>query len=341
MKKKSFLYFVLCSWIVLAIVGIIGAETKDKKENKVEAAFEFSEDYSPDFSDELDGKYIREIFLWHRNDYTVYVECIRPRKSRFEKNILLVHGLTFSSHEFDVEYEDYSLVRRLADEGYAVWRLDITGYGLSEMVEDGFMPDTDYAADDINMVVENIVKTTGQDKIDILGWSWGTVTTSRFVKNNDEHINSIVLYAPLLTGVGDYEVKEPFTKIDWYFAVDDFQTKEDGNVDYDIMDPAVIGIYCSNCWCWDGDSSPNGGRRDICVPETEKLIDLDAIKKPTLIIYGDKDPYMNFKALDNVIDELPEGSRVEVIEGGAHSMMLEKPYHREFQDKIVDFLKSN
>ena len=84
-----------------------------------------------------------------------------------------------------------------------------------------------------------------------------------------------------------------------------------------------------------------GGRRDICVPETEKLIDLDAIKKPTLIIYGDKDPYMNFKALDNVIDELPEGSRVEVIEGGAHSMMLEKPYHREFQDKIVDFLKSN
>ena len=77
----------------------------------------------------------------------------------------------------------------------------------------------------------------------------------------------------------------------------------------------MIGIYCSNCWCWDGDSSPNGGRRDICVPETEKLIDLDAIKKPTLIIYGDKDPYMNFKALDNVIDELPEGSRVEVIEG--------------------------
>ena len=31
-----------------------------------------------------------------------------------------------------LDYQDYSLVRRLAGEGYAVWRIDIAGYRQSE-----------------------------------------------------------------------------------------------------------------------------------------------------------------------------------------------------------------
>jgi hypothetical protein len=34
--------------------------------------------------------------------------------------MLLVHGLTFSSHEFDLNYKDYSLARWLANQGYVV-----------------------------------------------------------------------------------------------------------------------------------------------------------------------------------------------------------------------------
>ena len=60
---------------------------------------------------------------------------------------MLMHGSTYSSHEFDVDYEDYSLVRRLAREGYTVWRLDIAGYGQSGEVKDGLMPDTAYVAE--------------------------------------------------------------------------------------------------------------------------------------------------------------------------------------------------
>ena len=53
-----------------------------------------------------------------------------------EKNILLIHGVTYSSHEFDINYKDYSLVRFLTGEGYAVWRLDIAGFGQSEEVDE-------------------------------------------------------------------------------------------------------------------------------------------------------------------------------------------------------------
>ena len=129
---------------------------------------------------------------------------------RKSSTVLLIHGVTYSSHEFDIDYKDYSLVRRLAREGYAVWRLDIAGFGQSGEVEDGFLPDSDYAAEDINAAVEEIVKESGDDKIDVLGWSWGTVTTGRFAADHPEHINRLVLYAPILSGIGEADITEPF-----------------------------------------------------------------------------------------------------------------------------------
>ena len=94
--------------------------------------------------------YSCEVVPLERNDVSLHLDCVKKDNTIPLKQILLVHGSSFSSHEFDVDYQDYSLVRRLAREGYAVWRIDIAGYGQSETVEDGFMPDTAYAAEDIN-----------------------------------------------------------------------------------------------------------------------------------------------------------------------------------------------
>jgi pimeloyl-ACP methyl ester carboxylesterase len=256
-----------------------------------------------------------------------------------DKNILLIHGVTYSSHEFDINYEDYSLVRRLAREGYGVWRLDIAGYGGSEAVSDGFLPDSDYAAEDINAAVEKIVSETGQDKIDILGWSWGTVTVSRFAAAHGDHIRKIVLYAPILSGIGAYEVTEAFHHNTWENAAGDFQKKEDGTFDYDIAEPVIIEMFCSSCWHYDGGQSPNGGRRDICVPGTVKLIDLTKLTAPTLVICGDKDPYLNYDLVDGALSSLPEGSALEKIEGGSHVVYIEKPYYQDFQNRLVNYLK--
>ena len=254
------------------------------------------------------------------------------------KNILLIHGVTYSSHEFDINYQDYSLVRALAREGYNVWRLDIAGFGQSGEVKNGFKPDSDYAAEDINAAVEKIVDVTGQDKIDVLGWSWGTVTVGRFAAKHGRHVNKVVLYAPIVSGIGDFEVAEPFHKNTWEHAADDFQKTGDGGFDYSVADPVVIEMFCSSCWHYDGESSPNGGRRDICVPETEKLFDMAAIKAPTLLIYGDSDPYLNYEMIEAERSKLPAGSSVEVIRGGSHVVCIEKPYYHEFQQKLFGFL---
>ena len=100
----------------------------------------------------------------------------------------------------------------------------------------------------------------------------------------------------------------------------------------------MIELFCSSCWHYDGESSPNGGRRDICVDSSEKLIDLSAITVPTFIVCGDKDPYLNFDLVRSAGELLPQGSETKIIPGGAHAIMYEKPYYREFQSAVKQFL---
>ena len=273
-----------------------------------------------------------------RNGIDLHLDRMSVTGTDPERNILLVHGVTYSSHEFDIDYEDYSLVRFLAREGYAVWRLDIAGFGQSEEVENGFLPDSDYAAEDIRAAVEKICDVSGQDQIDLLGWSWGTVTTGRFVAGHPEHIHRLVLYAPILSGIGEAEVTEPFHHNTWEHAADDFQKKEDGTIDDSTADPVVVELMCSGSWHYDKESSPNGGRRDICVDKAQTLIDLKKITVPTLVICGDKDPYLDYDRVNAVLDDLPDGSALEVIGGASHVAYIEKPYYRDFQNRLIGFL---
>ena len=94
-------------------------------------------------ADQSERAYDYAVLPLERNGYKLHFDCMKRAGASPKKNILLVHGLTYSSHEFDVNYGDYSLVRFLADQGYAVWRLDVAGYGQSRAVEDGFLPNSD------------------------------------------------------------------------------------------------------------------------------------------------------------------------------------------------------
>lgn len=333
MKKKIAI-------LLLSVMMFSLSACTPQQENKTETSASIQTDSSavPAENSESEISYTKTAYPLSRNGIELHLDCTVADGTKPEKNILLTHGVTYSSHEFDVDYKDYSLVRFLAGQGYAVWKLDIAGFGQSGEVKDGFMPDSDYAAEDINAAVEKIVSESGSDKIDILGWSWGTVTASRFAAKHQEHIDRLVLYAPILSGLGKYEVNEPFHHNDWEHAADDFQRSADGSFDLSITEPEMIEMFCSSCWHYDKESSPNGGRRDICVDKSEKLIDLSKITVPTLVICGSNDPYLNFELVNDSTKALPEGSELEIIEGGAHVIMYEKPYYKEFQNKLSEFL---
>ena len=284
-------------------------------------------------------KYTQTVCLLERNGTALHLSQTLLSGTQPEKQILLVHGVTYSSHEFDIDYQDYSLVRRLARNGYGVWQLDIAGFGRSENVENGLMVDSAYAAEDIHAAAEKIIRETGQEKIDVLGWSWGTVTVSRFAAAHPEMIDRLILYAPILCGIGDDEVTEPFHHNTWEHAADDFQRCPDGSFDESVTDPTVLELFCSSCWHYDGESSPNGGRREICVDPSVQLINLTKISNPTLVICGDQDPYLDYHLVNRCLDDLPDGSALEMIPGGAHVVFMEKPYYHDFQERLLRFLQ--
>lgn len=142
-----------------------------------------------------------------------------------------------------------------------------------------------------------------------------------------------------MVGLGAAEVKVPFNHNTWLHAAGDFQTTKDGAIDYSIVDPQVVAVFQSNCWRYDKDSSPNGGRRDLLVSAETPLIDPASIQVPTLVIGGDKDPYLNLDSMRAAMDKLPSGSKLEIMPGAAHAMMMEKPYYKEFRQKVVEFLE--
>ena len=275
-----------------------------------------------------------------RNHVRLHLERYVEQNGQVKKPILFVHGLTFSSHEFDVDYKDYSLAKYFAKHNFEVWLLDIAGYGNSAAVKDGFMPDSDYASEDIAAAVKLILERNNLASLDILGWSWGTVTSGRFAAKHPEMVHRLVLYAPIVAGLGEQEVKEPFNKNTWEGAASDFQRKADGSIDFDIVEKPVASTYIDNAWHYDKDTSPNGGRRDLLVGRSARLIPTERIKAPVLIIAGSKDQYVSPDLCDEAYRTLPnkKDSKLLIVDGAAHAMLMERPYYKLFRERVLSFL---
>ncbi|MBQ9615264.1 MAG: alpha/beta hydrolase [Selenomonadaceae bacterium] len=284
---------------------------------------------------------LREAVPLERNEVPLHLERYVEQDGKTKQPILFVHGVTFSSHEFDVDYKDYSLARYFAKHGFEVWLLDIAGFGKSGSVKDGFMPNSDYAAEDIAAAVRCILERNQISSMDILGWSWGTVTSGRFAAKHPEMVRRLVLYAPIVAGLGAQDVKEPFHKNTWGSAVSDFQRKVDGSIDFDIVEKPVASTYIDNAWHYDRDKSPNGGRRDLLVSKSIRLIPTESIKAPVLIISGSKDPYVSADLCEEAYKTLPnqKDSQLVIVNGAAHAMLMERPYYRIFREQIMKFLE--
>lgn len=119
--------------------------------------------------------------------------------------VLLVHGATFGASLFDLPLPGYSLLSRLASVGRVVYAVDIRGYGNS--LQGKVMaarPEAnppfarvDVAVADIGAAVDFILAREETDRLDLIGFSWGTVTAARYAGEHPSRIRRLVLYAPL------------------------------------------------------------------------------------------------------------------------------------------------
>jgi pimeloyl-ACP methyl ester carboxylesterase len=140
------------------------------------------------------------IEIYVRNKRPADVTTFRP-----ERTVLYVHGATYpASTAFDLQLDGMSWMDYIAARGYDVYLLDLRGYGKStrpkEMSED---PNTnppivrgDTAVKDIGTVVDFILARGNIPRLNLIGWSWGTVTMSTYTTQNPGKVERLILYAP-------------------------------------------------------------------------------------------------------------------------------------------------
>jgi len=288
-----------------------------------------------------------------------------------EKIVLFVHGATYSSVPgFDIPLPGYSWMDYLAQRGYVAYCLDIRGYGGSTRPPEMDQPPSanppivraEVAIKDITAAVEYIRKKHEVDKINLLGWSWGTVTTGMYTSRHNEKVNKLILFAPV------YSVKHPaaqrfedpvnpgqpnlkigayrFTKAEdavkrWLTSV-----KSADWIDPQARETWVKLILESDPTSWQRTPpslrSPNGVLVDIYYIFTERPIyEASQIKVPVLILRGDADTESLDADARGLFQKLTSApyKRYVLIGDGTHFINAEKNRWQLFQESLL-FLDS-
>jgi len=270
-----------------------------------------------------DGKPLK-IYLWEKRLKDLDVKQFAAAG----RVVLLAHGATISGRvDFDLHIPEtgltYSLMDYLAERGFDVFSIDYQNYGRSDHHECGLCVTTQVAANDINAAADYIRTLRGVDRVHLLGWSWGAVTTGLFTMKHPHKVKRLVLFAPPVWHT--LREKPPTTE---------FRTgTEEGYkklFEPDATEPGVAEAFAKEAMKWDP-KSPNGVLMDLRV--RMPILDPRQITAPVMIIMGDLDSLtpITQKELPDFFADLSNTDKQFIIMPGAgHALHLQKPRLRFF-----------
>lgn len=264
--------------------------------------------------------------------------------------VLCVHGATFSGRIFDIPHPGVNWLEELAAAGFSAYALDIRGYGLSKPA--AFPAGRAYATGteaiaDITDAVDWIAQHHGGAPISLMGWSWGTLTTARYViAQSAARIRALVLYAPIFAEhnqdwidmLADPRDPAQLRQLDAWRAV----SLADTRVRWDAQLPpgadwraetvlaALVGASLHDdapnaAELPDMFRVPNGTFADLWRSfNGHALYDPAAITCPTLLVRGMQDPTSTRTDALALLDRLGASDRSYIeIAGGTHFINAE------------------
>jgi len=285
--------------------------------------------------------------------------------------VLLVHGATFGATLFDLPLPGYSLISRLAGMGRAAYAIDVRGFGnsLNGTVMDA-PPEAHApfarlgaAVSDIGAAVDLILEREGSDAVDLVGFSWGTVTGARFAAENPERVARLALYAPLcgevntmwldritdpddrhrlVPGIGAYRL---ITKADVTQRWDaDLATDDPGRYRENGLPEIVFGTFAAldprtRSQVPPAFRCPAGPLADlVSVFNGRPLYDPGRLTMPTLLVRGADDTTATDSDARRLLSAVaaPE-KHYHVVAPGSHFLLLEKN-RSQLYERLVDFL---
>ena len=163
-----------------------------------------------DSASAVDAKLVMEEFMVPAADpgISLYVRNKHPEgvnRFRGDKIVLFVHGATYPAETaFDLKLGGLSWMEYIAQRGYDVYLVDVRGYGRSTRPPEMDQPAqdnapivrTETAVKDVSAAADFIRKRRAVDRINVMGWSWGTTIMGWYTTRNNDKVNKLVLYAP-------------------------------------------------------------------------------------------------------------------------------------------------
>ncbi len=298
------------------------------------------------------------ISIYVRNKHPANLKTVRS-----DRVLLYVHGATYPAETaFDLELNGLSWMDYIARHGYDVYLVDVRGYGKSTRPPQMDQPPqqnepiarTEAAVRDVGTAVDFILKRRAVPKLDLLGWSWGTVTMGWYTTQHNERVQKLVLLAPLWLSdspravttarLGAYRtVTRAAAKARWLAGVPadkqadlipagwfdtwadaTFATDPVGNAQTPAVLRAPNGVMADNQDYW--------GRGTA-------LYDPADIRVPTLLAHAEWDadlPSSMFYAYFAKLVHTPYKRAVQIGEG-THSVLMEKNRMQLFEE-VQQFL---
>lgn len=292
----------------------------------------------------------------------IYVRNKRPAGATvFDRahTLVFVHGATYpASAAFDLELGGFSWMDYITRRGYDVYLLDLPGYGRSSRPPQMNAPaqdtppfeDTEQAVADLGVVVAYVLKTRGLDRLDVMGWSWGTAIAAGFAAANPDKVNRLVLYAPLWVLQAPPVISAGEGKLGAYRTV----TKEAALKRWlngvpedkrtDLIPPGWFDQWANAVWATDPVGAeqnppvvraPNGVLLDVTRywREGKPTWDPAKITVPILLVQAEWDhdtpPYMS-QALFPLLTHAP-WKQYALLGEGTHTIIMEKNRMQLFQ----------
>jgi len=289
-----------------------------------------------------------------------------------DRILLYVHGATYPSETaFDLPIEGASMMDLIAARGYDVYLVDIRGYGRSTRPPEMSAPpeanqpivSTDVAVRDFGAAVDHVLKRRGVDRINLMGWSWGTAIAGTYTAEHNDKVHRLVLFAPLWIfrkdaviapapeakgknppALGAYRlVSKEVAKARWLEGVPDDKKAS-------LIPPGVFEAWIEATWATDPDATkhnppmlraPNGVIADALATWTAGKAPYDPgkITVPTFLIHAEWDfdlPSYQAREYFAALTNTPYKRLVEIGEG-THTVMLEKNRMQFFRE-IMGFL---
>ena len=246
--------------------------------------------------------------------------------------VLLVHGRTWSARpDFDlqVEGEDLSLMDGLVDEGYAVYAIDMRGYGKTPRDPSGWLT-PNRAADDIAQTLVWITKQRDwAAKPHLFGWSMGSTISQLAVQRHPRLVSSLTLFGYWR----DVDVELP---ADAPGIAPLMQQNKAEAAASDFITPGSISQRAIDAYvAMSLEMDPV--KVDVRNYDHYNALDGARITVPTLIIYGEFDPLAPADFQARLFASIGSSHKQLVsVAGGDHAAFLETP-RPYFIHELVSF----